>query len=67
MQNDPWSPHLHQSRQTPYPHTDYNAPAGKIHLQLDESQFLAQKRGVELRPTDSIPPSMLNDLLNRDR
>ena len=63
MQPDPFNPHVHASQWTPYPHCDYSTPVEKIHLKLDEAEFLAQKRGIDLRPTDSIPPSMLNDLL----
>lgn len=65
MQSEPFNPHVHRSQWTPYPHCDYDAPAGKIHLNLDEAEFLAQKRGMHLRPTQSVLPSELNDLLGR--
>ena len=65
MKKDPFKPYIHESNKHPYPHADYDATAGKIHLKLDEAEFLAQKRNIDLKPGSNIGPGTLNVLLNR--
>jgi len=66
--SDPFNPFVHKSQSTDYLHTDYGVGevvGGKIHLNLSESQFLAQKRGIELRPGSNVSEFELDIALGR--
>ncbi len=63
---DPFNPNVHRSSGAPYPHTDFGdgqLPTGDRHynLSIEESQLLAQKRGVPLQRGNDLPPSVLSD------